>query len=128
MSAPITFWVEGQPVAYSRDGARFSRTPARNVAWRRLVQLAYREAAGPGEPTKQQIRTGGEFWGAHSACDIDNLIKEIHDALNGLAYEDDDQISEIGSWKIADWRPHGVRAKRRGPRKMGALVRIEVIA
>lgn len=40
-----------------------------------------------------------------SGFDLDNAIKEISDALNGIAYEDDRQISKISAERV--WRMCG---------------------
>ena len=38
--------------------------------------------------------------------DIDNVIKIITDALNGIAYDDDAQIVSLSATKFYDENPH----------------------
>ena len=123
MSYAIEFWAEGVPASYSRDGARFGRTPPANTIWRGIIALAYRMAAGPTTPHVGPVEVTIEFYGARANCDIDNLGKEVQDALNGIAFEDDRQIRRC-TWVIGDWRQQG--AKRKGPKKVGALIRLDL--
>ena len=41
-----------------------------------------------------------------SKPDIDNIIKALCDALNGVAYEDDSQVVKIAAEKIWGDEPH----------------------
>jgi Holliday junction resolvase RusA-like endonuclease len=121
----VTFWAEGQPVPYNRESARYGRTHPRNAAWRRAIQGAYLEAVGMIALTTGPVAIAIEFHGARSGCDGDNLSKEVLDALNRLAYEDDSQIRRC-VWEIADWRARGQKAKGKpADRKRGVMVTLE---
>lgn len=117
----VEFWAEGTPASYSRDGARFGRTPPANVAWRGAIAIAFRIEAGPGPLHVGPVHLTIEFFGARASCDGDNLAKEVQDALNGIAYEDDRQIRRC-TWEIADWRQEGMPAPRKGAKKTGARI------
>ena len=121
----IEFWAAGQPVPYNRESARFGRTHPRNAEWRKAIRTAmFASGVGPGWPVAGAVAMTIAFHGARSGCDGDNLSKEVLDALNGVAYEDDSQVRRC-FWEIADWRPRGKRApaKKAPP---GALIVIEV--
>lgn len=98
----LVFWVSGKPAGYSRDTARWSggrrgHLPEANKVWRLAVQDAFREALA--RDGKEGLHdTGGvllavAFYG--SRCDLDNLLKEALDALNGHAYKDDRQVYQL---------------------------------
>ena len=112
MKRSIEFWADGQPVPYNRESARFGRTHPRNEAWRSAIRHAYRAQGGPPLPHIGRMALVIKFFGARSGCDGDNLSKEVLDALNGVAYEDDSQVQRC-EWEIADWRPRGVKLKAR---------------
>lgn len=118
----IEFWAEGTPASYSRDGARFGRTPAANLAWRGAIVIAYRLEAGPGPVHVGPVAITIDFHGARASCDGDNLSKEVLDALNGIAYEDDRQVRRC-AWEIADWRQEGARSKK--AKQPGARIVLE---
>jgi Holliday junction resolvase RusA-like endonuclease len=122
----ITFWAEGQPVPYNRESAKFGRTHPRNAAWRRAIQGAYLEAVRFNlTPATGPVTMAIQFYGARSGCDGDNLSKEVLDALNRCAYEDDSQIRRC-VWEIADWRARGQKPKGKpADRKRGVMVTLE---
>lgn len=112
----MIFTVEGQPQGKARP--RFSRrsrsvyTPRKTVAYEDLVAKCYHDAGGKLYPDDCYIRISvNAFFGIPKSyskkkrmqCindeirptkkpDIDNILKVILDALNGVAYEDDRQV------------------------------------
>ena len=50
-------------------------------------------------PIQGDVRLFLCFFGAHHAADTDNLIKLPLDALNGMAYKDDRQVTDIHAFK-----------------------------
>mgnify|MGYP003630863029 CR=1 FL=1 len=107
--------VQGEPIAKGRP--RFARghtyTPKRTIDAENIIKLAAFEAGV--EKMEGPLRLRVTFsmripksWPAQSrkealegfirptkTPDMDNLIKLVADALNGIAYEDDKQIVEI---------------------------------
>jgi Holliday junction resolvase RusA-like endonuclease len=127
MSEPITFWAAGQPVPYNRESARYGRTHPRNAAWRNAIRAAFLDATAFAPPIQQPSAVALRvlFFGARSGCDGDNLSKEVLDALNRVAYEDDSQVRRC-VWEIADWRPRGVKRSKGAAAAAGVMVTIEV--
>ena len=119
----IAFTVPGKPVGKQRP--RFSRrgtavrtyTPRQTAEYERLVRVSYIAAGGEKlegtigaticgyfEPPKaiskkqRQKMLSGEV-GYTKKIDADNLAKSILDALNGVAYTDDAQVSLLLVYK-----------------------------
>jgi Holliday junction resolvase RusA-like endonuclease len=71
------------------------------------------------EPIVGPVRVEVSFWrSSKRRCDLDNLVKSVTDALNGLAYVDDQQIVELVARKGMD-RAH--------PRAVVAITALEAI-
>lgn len=85
--------VPGKPVPLQRSQTSKGRhyLPPRSRAYRELVQACWMEAGRP-RLGVADLAASMRFYGARADCDIDNLVKAILDALNGLAYVDDRQI------------------------------------
>lgn len=119
----IAFTVPGKPVGKQRP--RFSRrgtavrtyTPRQTAEYERLVKESYIAAGGEKlegtigaticgyfEPPKatskkqRQKMLSGEV-GYTKKVDADNLAKSVLDALNGIAYDDDAQVSLLLVYK-----------------------------
>lgn len=93
----VHFTVNGKPAGYDRNQARWRATPKRQAEWRRSIQMAFRDAAGPGfKPPELPVKVVAYFWGTNA--DLDNLMKEACDALNGLAWTDDGCIIELAAY------------------------------
>jgi Holliday junction resolvase RusA-like endonuclease len=122
MTAPITLIVNGAPVAKARPrlgkGGRIY-TPGATRAYETLVrQLAALEMRGKvplqgavrveimvelaipqsWSRTKQLAAIAGEIMPA-SRPDIDNFVKSVLDAINGIVFGDDAQIVELRARK-----------------------------
>jgi len=115
------FTIDGPPVAKGRP--RFSRgrtyTPAKTAAAeeriRNLVALEFHEDPTtkpinimlsfgmeiPKSWTKAKKEDARQGWLPHvSTPDLDNLVKLVTDALNGVVYKDDAQIVRLDAAKL----------------------------
>ena len=116
----VEIWVEGEPVAKARP--RMTRgghvyTPHRTIdaenAIRREWQKAKaREITGPvaincvfylqtpknWSKARKALAEEGEIL-PEKVPDVDNLVKTVLDALNGLAFQDDKQVCRISAAK-----------------------------
>jgi hypothetical protein len=113
----VRFFVEGVPQAFTRQiavnaalrasgrsKARGSAIPAKLREWRDTIQLLYLAAVMEADPKYEAFPRSGEFtgpvelsiviWG--SQADGTNVLKEIEDALNFVAYPDDRVIVKGG--------------------------------
>lgn len=99
------FTVEGEPESKSRVrfDARNRRTytPDRTVAAERAMAWRFREAARGYKPdgSKSYGVVGLFFAATRQRRDVDNMLKLICDALNGLAWVDDNQVLEVAGRK-----------------------------
>lgn len=91
-----TMFVEGQPIPKARprvwQGQAF--TPEKTRTYETRVGWAARAtgvlpAAGDVRITLAFLRTGAR------RADLDNLCKAVIDGLNGIAYDDDKQVTEL---------------------------------
>lgn len=123
------FVIPGEPVGKGRP--RFSRnghayTPEATVSYENLVKLEYERQVGAepfakgvplvltinamysipastGKKQRQLMLSGAIF--PTKKPDCDNIIKIVADALNGLAYYDDSQLSTVSVVKRYDPMP-----------------------
>jgi len=124
------FVIYGQPVAKGRPrlGKWGTYTPQKTVEYENLIKISYIEKY-KGEPVledqlkldiyfyfqipksvsnkKRQAMLEGKIM-HDKRPDIDNCIKIITDALNGIAYKDDNQIVEVHAMKLYDETPRTV--------------------
>jgi crossover junction endodeoxyribonuclease RusA len=119
MGGVIQFCVPCEPVPKGRPRAGRGRhyTPKRTRDYERSVAMFARMAGA--EPIVGPVRVEVSFWrSSKRRCDLDNLVKSVTDALNGLAYADDQQIVELVARKGLD-RAH--------PRAVVAITALEAI-
>ena len=86
---PFDFVVEGPPVSNQ------TRKKVRLRAWKQKVRQAaagYWPAAD--QPSAEQLTMIVTNFYKVSAPDVDNIVKPIQDALIGLVYNDDNQITD----------------------------------
>ena len=123
----MKFIVNGKPTGKGRP--RLSRwgvyTPNKTVAYENLVKFSYLQATDDKlvncaikieiwayfEPPRSiSKKKYNELIGKAytKKPDIDNIGKAILDALNGIAYEDDNQIAELVIHKIYDEKARAV--------------------
>jgi len=114
-----SFFIKGRPKGKGRP--RFTRTghaytPKTTAAYENLIKQAFVEQIhgddykGPLKgplyaiieahfrtPNSISEKKKGRMWGNPYAKkpDVDNIVKVVLDALNGLAFEDDKQVCEI---------------------------------
>ena len=91
----LSFLVSGQPVPYDRNAVAWRTTPPANRAWRETVRAAFQrvaDASGYRDFHTHEGAVSVTMAFAGSRADLDNLTKEVNDALNGLAWDDDRQI------------------------------------
>jgi Holliday junction resolvase RusA-like endonuclease len=122
----VSFTIPGQPVAKGRP--KFARqggyvrayTPEKTVAYETLVKLAAGEAMAGEQPmhgplsvmlrryvqipmsTTKRDRAriaAGEFYPVKKP-DVDNVLKAVTDAMNGIVYDDDAQIVTVMVTKL----------------------------
>lgn len=88
--------------------------PSANRYWRKTFQgrvyvseeaKAYRQEVGlltlrSPKPLKGQISVTIRFYRARKSGDLDNRLKILFDVLQGLVYEDDEQIIEIHAFRF----------------------------
>ena len=87
---PFEFIVIGVPVSHQ------TKNRTRLQAWRTQVRNAA-QALWPPEapPVTVHVRMRIVYYYDGAPLDIDNMLKPIQDALNGLVYEDDRQVSDL---------------------------------
>ena len=89
---PFEFTVKGPPVSHQ------TANRSRLQAWKRRV----REAASavwrhPDPPSSRAVTFSMTYFHEGSSPDVDNLIKPVQDALEGLVYLDDGQVVDTRS-------------------------------
>lgn len=98
---PISFFVEGQPIpkARPRVGWRRALTPSTTVAWQDTIGWTFRLRFPGRKPIPRDVPVSilvSAYFPVSSwrsiRGDLDNYLKAIMDALNGLAWEDDKQV------------------------------------
>jgi len=94
----IAFTIPGRPVPKGRPrlGVRGRKahvyTPPQTVEYERMVGLVAK-ATGC-KPTYGPVFVALDIY-TRRKMDLDNVAKSILDGLNGIAYEDDDQVVEL---------------------------------
>lgn len=101
------FTIEGEPVSKSR--ARFTKrgskvhsyTPEKTKQAEEMVAWQFRRAAASHQPdSAHEYGIVAVFFNAtRQRRDVDNMIKLICDALNGIAWADDAQVREVSGRK-----------------------------
>jgi Holliday junction resolvase RusA-like endonuclease len=99
----LAFCVPGNPVPKGRP--RFFRghavTPRETRAAEEVVKLCARRAGS--RPRDGEVALSLVFYRrTRQACDLDNLVKLVSDALNGVAFADDRQIVLLRAEKRID--------------------------
>lgn len=122
MNDPVTIVVQGQPIGKARP--RFTRrgdvyTPAATAVYEQQLAWAAKEEMRGAEPIQGPVRMYfraifaiPQSWSTAKRQqallgiirptgkpDADNIQKVIADALNGIAYRDDSQITEMAGSK-----------------------------
>ena len=102
-----SFTVKGEPVSKAR--ARFTKrgskvatyTPQKTLDGERAVAWAFKAATRGYQPDAEStFRVEGEFYnGTRQRRDVDNMMKLVLDGLNGIAWGDDNQVTQIAAVK-----------------------------
>lgn len=91
---PFEFTIDGPPVSHQ------ARNRSRLAAWKAQVRRAAEAAWVYGDPpTRDEVCVRITYFYDSEPPDVDNIIKPIQDALNGLVYDDDAQVSDTSSRK-----------------------------
>ena len=124
----ITFTVQGEPHGKARpkfnSESKRTYTPKPTVEYEKLVRQSYSTSNGgkrlEGEieayitafyqipkSAKKSLKEAMERGDVAPTKkpDVDNVAKSILDALNGLAYTDDSQITTLTVRKVYSWNP-----------------------
>lgn len=106
-----SFIVEGRPVpkARPRVARGHAYTPKRTKEYEEIVRIAYKNAGGTKLEGAVFMRIRAVYKAPKNSLlyhdrtkkpDLDNIAKAILDGLNGIAYEDDAQISFLQVKKV----------------------------
>src|ERR1022692_2656420 len=108
----ITLVIPGKPVPLQRSRTSSGRhyLPPRSKTYRLIVQGEWMAA---GRPTlgDAPFTLSARFYGARPNADLDNLVKAILDALNGLAFTDDKQLTCLSGCPKLPADTNGARAE-----------------
>jgi len=110
MTASFSFSISGNPLPKARprvmriSGRTWAYTPARTKAWEQMIAWTARQAmqeAGIDAPLAGRLRLSFRFGReGRRRCDLDNLIKAGKDALNGVLWNDDEQIDRLTAVRV----------------------------
>lgn len=121
MTRIIEFDIPGIPVAKGRPRVYHGHgvTPERTRLAEQHVKNAFQAQYPDFTPLEGRLVLVAHFWmGKNGRPDLDNLEKLVMDALNGLAYHDDEQIEAKHSQRHLPDRKvpgrHGPRWRRAG--------------
>lgn len=88
--------VRPEPKRRPRFGNGRTYTDERTVAYESHVALIARKAMGRRQPSNRPVKVTIHTHQTDArTCDIDNAAKAVLDALNGIAFEDDRQVSDL---------------------------------
>lgn len=96
--------IPGKPVPCPRPrvGKHGTYYPDNYKAWHETASVLMRDAAvrqNGGRLYEGPVRVTCRFYGAHKGADLDNLVKSVFDAANGMVFRDDRQVVELGAVK-----------------------------
>jgi Holliday junction resolvase RusA-like endonuclease len=106
----IIFDVPGEPIPKARprtvtQGGRImtytdARTRRAEGVIRTCFLIEQRKAGLENQPFQGPVRVHAEFMRSTARrCDLDNLLKTVLDAVNKVAFEDDQQVVEFSAKK-----------------------------
>lgn len=123
MPAAFTLDIPGPPVGKARPRVygRHAITPKKTLDAEARIFTEFRRAYPDAQPLDGEVLMFVEFWMPRQGKpDLDNLLKTVMDALNGVAYRDDAQITRLNAAKIMpDRRVPGSRPGSMRNRKAG---------
>lgn len=80
----------GVPISMQASGTSKAR-------WKGEVATAAQAAWGTGPPLDVEVLLRLTYFHESAPLDVDNMIKPIQDALNGIVYVDDKQVAQVVS-------------------------------
>jgi crossover junction endodeoxyribonuclease RusA len=97
------FVIPGNPIPKERPRVvkGHTYTPKRTLDAERVVQFYAKRARVPCLAGLVRLTVSFYRDSAH-ACDLDNLVKLVSDALNGIAWKDDRQVVVLSALKAID--------------------------
>jgi crossover junction endodeoxyribonuclease RusA len=104
---PFEFTIKGPPVSHQ------TRNRARLQQWKTEVATAATAAWSHGAAVTDIVAVTITYYYEGTSPDVDNIIKPIQDALIGIVFIDDDQVSDVKSRKRSidgSFRIRGVSA------------------
>ena len=115
----LSFVVPGRPVAWSRAGRSGFRsyTPAKVKAYQDRIRAEWADADTRHWPLLERYKVQVHAWWWHWEGDVDNHAKQVMDALQGHAWDNDRQVDALLSTK----------AKADSEADAGLVVTVEVI-
>lgn len=90
---PFEFTIKGPAVSAQ------TKNRQRLQAWKASVRAAATAKAGAAQPILDNVIFSVTYYYDTNSPDVDNIIKPLQDALNGVVYVDDDQIQKTTSRK-----------------------------
>lgn len=111
----LTLIIPGDPVPKGRPRVYHGHgvTPERTRIAESRIRADWHTKHPDAQPLNCPVRVDLEFWKSkRGRPDLDNLVKLVTDALNGLAYMDDSQIKQLQAVKIEPDRQ--VKGKKPG--------------
>lgn len=116
MALRFDFCVEGPPISQQAKGASKAR-------WKAKVHSAAQAVWPAGKaPMADPVLVKVTYYYEGARLDVDNMVKPILDALNGLVYVDDAQVCDFiargrdinGSFRVRGLSPHLATAFAKG--------------
>jgi crossover junction endodeoxyribonuclease RusA len=113
------FVIPGNPIPKERPRVvkGHTYTPKRTLDAEQVVKLYARRARVPRLSGHVKL-TASFFRDSAQPCDLDNLVKLVSDALNGIAFGDDRQIVWLSALKAID---------RENPRTIVEIEQVEAV-
>lgn len=100
--AEVFFTVPGDPVTKARARVARTKTGVRSYTTQKTkdgmahVAARYRQTRGPGRPGTSGFGVSMVFYvNTNQRRDVDNYVKLVFDGLNGVAWVDDSQVTEM---------------------------------
>jgi Holliday junction resolvase RusA-like endonuclease len=115
--------IPGEPIPKARPRVygRRAITPQRTLDAEHRIRQAFHERYPDAEPNSGNVELSACFFmNRVGRPDLDNLLKLVMDALNGLAYQDDSQVIRFHASKVTPDRmapgskPGSTRKRRAG--------------
>ncbi len=90
MPLPFEFIIDGPPVSQQ------ARRTKRVLQWKQEVRRAAQQVWPAGElPVTEPVMIAITYFYGGASMDVDNIPKPVLDALKGLVYMDDEQLTDI---------------------------------